>query len=78
MERTLTILRDLRSKEKEEFINNSIIAYRTMTTDAEIPDTESNLKFILELNEAIGILENQGMAKNNCDNNVSKTNKLLI
>jgi len=67
MERTINILRDLRSKEKERYIDNSIFVYQTITTDTPIPDTECSLRFILELNDAISILENHGMAKNSCD-----------
>jgi hypothetical protein len=67
MQRTLTILKDYLEKEKEYYINNAIIVYRTVREDSPVPDTESNLKFILELNEAISVLENQGMAKNSCD-----------
>jgi hypothetical protein len=67
MEDIITILKGLRKLEEKRFVSNSITVYQTMTKDRPIPDTESSLQMIIQFNVAISILENHGMAKNNCD-----------
>lgn len=61
MERTIKTLEEMRENAKRLFIENSIIVH-TSTLEVK-PDTKSYLEMIIELNQAISILENSTMAK---------------
>ena len=62
MERIIQQLKEQREKAKDTFIENSFIK-RTCKIDAPCPDTDADLDAISELNQAISILENATMAK---------------
>ena len=62
MERTIRVLKEMREKAERSFIDNSLIV-RNTRGDRPIPDTDSDLEMIAELNQAISILENATMAK---------------
>ena len=62
MERTIRTLKEMRKKDEKSFIENSIIVH-TSLMHSPIPDTKSDLEMIIELNEAISILENHSMQK---------------
>jgi len=62
MERTIRTLKEMREKAERSFIENSIIVHRA-SLDSPIPDTKSDLEMIIELNQAISILQNATMAK---------------
>ena len=53
----------MREKSERNFIDNSLIVINTKGIDRPIPDTQSDLEMIAELNQAISILENSTMAK---------------
>jgi hypothetical protein len=57
MENTIEILKDLREKIKKEFLDYSIIVHHNKGKSCPLPDTERPLKMIIELNEAIIVLE---------------------
>jgi len=63
MERTIRTLKETREKRERNFIDNSLIVMNTKGIDRPIPDTQSDLEMIAELNQAISILENSTMAK---------------
>ena len=63
MERTIRTLKETREKSERNFIDNSLIVMNTKGIDRPIPDTQSDLEMIAELNQAISILENSTMAK---------------
>ena len=63
MERTIRTLKEMREKSERNFIDNSLIVMNTKGIDRPIPDTQSDLEMIAELNQAISILENSTMAK---------------
>ncbi len=58
MEKIIRTLKEMRDKSERLFIDNSLIVYRTKSMDSPIPDTQSDLEMIEELNRAISILEN--------------------
>jgi len=62
MERIIQQLKEQREKAKDTFIENSFIK-RNCKIDAPCPDTDADLDAISELNQAISILENATMAK---------------
>jgi hypothetical protein len=62
MERTIRTLKEMRQKAERSFIDNSLIV-RNTRGDIPIPDTNADLEMIAELNQAISILENSTMAK---------------
>jgi hypothetical protein len=62
MERVIKTLKDIREKSEKSFIENSIILHRARL-DSPVPDVKADLEIIIELNQAISILENQSMAK---------------
>lgn len=62
MERTIRTLKEMREKAEKSFIENSIIVHRARL-DSPVPDAKADLEMILELNQAISILENSLMAK---------------
>lgn len=53
----------MREKSERNFIDNSLIVMNTKGIDRPIPDTQSDLEMISELNQAISVLENSTMAK---------------
>ena len=63
MERTIRTLKEMREKSERNFVDNSLIVMNTKGIDRPIPDTQSDLEMISELNQAISILENSAMAK---------------
>jgi tRNA splicing ligase len=62
MRRIIKQLKEQREKAKDTFIENSFIK-RNCKIDAPCPDTNADLDAIAELNQAISILENATMAK---------------
>jgi hypothetical protein len=62
MERTIRTLKVLRKKTEKSFIENSIIVH-TSIVHSPIPDTKADLEMIIELNQAISILENYSAQK---------------
>jgi hypothetical protein len=62
MERTIRTLKEMREKAEKSFIENSIIVHGARL-DRPVPDTKSDLEMIIELNQAISILENSLMSK---------------
>ena len=62
MERTIRTLKEMRQKAERSFIDNSLIV-RNTRGDRPIPDVNADLKMIAELNQAISILENATMTK---------------
>jgi len=52
----------MRQKAERSFIDNSLIV-RNTRGDRPIPDVNADLKMIAELNQAISILENATMTK---------------
>jgi len=62
MRRIIEQLKEQREKAKDTFIENSFIK-RNCKIDAPCPDTDADLDAIAELNQAISILENATMAK---------------
>jgi hypothetical protein len=62
MERTIRTLKEMRENAEKSFIENSIIVHRARL-DSPVPDVKSDLEMIIELNQAISILENSLMAK---------------
>ncbi len=63
MERIIKKLNDLLQKEKDIYIENSMIAYNALP-DSPIPDIESNLSMIIELHTAINVLNNHMKTEN--------------
>jgi len=62
MRRIIEQLKEQREKAKDTFIENSFIK-RNCKIDAPCPNTYADLDAIAELNQAISILENATMAK---------------
>jgi hypothetical protein len=62
MERTIRTLKEMKEKAEKSFIENSIIVHGARL-DSPVPDAKSHLEMIIELNQAISILENSLMAK---------------
>ncbi len=62
MRRIIEQLKEQREKAKDTFIENSFIK-RSCKVDAPCPDTNADLDTIAELNQAISILENATMVK---------------
>jgi tRNA splicing ligase len=62
MRRIIEQLKEQREKAEKTFIKNSFIK-RNCKIDAPCPDTDADLDAIAELNQAISILENATMAK---------------
>jgi hypothetical protein len=62
MERIIEQLKEQREKAKETFIKNCLIR-RVSLSDSPVPDTDSYLDEIYELNQAISILQNHGACK---------------
>jgi hypothetical protein len=62
MERTIRTLKVLREKTEKSFIENSIIVHMSII-GVPIPDTKADLEMIIELNQAISILENYSSQK---------------
>jgi len=62
MERIIEQLKEQREKAKETFIKNCLIR-RASPPDSPVPDTDSYLDEIYNLNQAISILQNHGACK---------------
>lgn len=62
MERIIRTLQEMKEKTERSFIDNSIITHNSIT-DSPIPDTTSDLNMIIELNQAISILQNSTSQK---------------
>ena len=62
MEKTIRTLKELKEKAERSFIKNSLIR-KLSVQNSPVPDTESYLDDIYELNGAISVLESHGMAK---------------
>ncbi len=57
MNRIIEMLKEMKGKEEARFIENSLIK-RASPIDSPVPDTNAYLERIVELNEAISVLEN--------------------
>ena len=62
MRKIIERLKEQREKAKDTFIENCLIK-RVSLVNSPVPDTESYLDDIAELNEAISVLENHLMQK---------------
>lgn len=60
MNRIIEMLKEMKGKEEARFIENSLIK-RASPIDSPLPDTNADLERIVELNEAISVLENHLM-----------------
>ena len=56
------MLKEMKGKEEARFIENSLIK-RASLIDSPVPDTDADLERIVELNEAISVLNNHLMQK---------------
>jgi hypothetical protein len=65
--RIIRMLEEMKVKEEENFITNSLIK-RASLIDSPVPDVDKYLERIVELNEAISVLNNHSMQKP-CKNN---------
>tara|TARA_S200002703_G_C3788730_1_gene243348 strand:+ start:1812 stop:2015 length:204 start_codon:yes stop_codon:yes gene_type:complete len=64
MNRIVRMLEEMKVKQEQEFISNSLIK-RASVIDSPAPDVDSDLERIVELNEAISVLNNHLMQKPN-------------
>jgi len=55
------MLEEMKVKEEQKFISNSLI--KRASIDSEVPDVDADLERIVELNEAISVLNNHLMQK---------------
>ena len=55
------MLEEMKVKEEQNFIKNSLIKRASVTMD--VPDVDADLERIVELNEAISVLNNHLMHK---------------
>ena len=62
MNRIVTMLEEMKVKQEQEFISNSLIK-RASVLDSTVPDVDADLERIVELNEAISVLNNHLMQK---------------
>jgi hypothetical protein len=62
MENVIILLKEKRKEHERSFIENSLIIRQSVDKEFK-PNTEYDLTMIYELNQAISILQNQGMAK---------------
>jgi len=62
MSRIVRMLEEMKVKEEQEFISKSLIK-RASVIDSPVPDVDSYLERIVELNEAISVLNNHLMQK---------------
>ena len=62
MNRIVRMLEEMKVKEEQEFISKSLIK-RASVIDSPVPDVDSYLERIVELNEAISVLNNHLMQK---------------
>ena len=63
MNRIVEVLKEMKVKEEQEFIAKSLIK-RASANDSPVPDVDSYLDWIVELNEAISVLNNHLMQIN--------------
>jgi ribosomal protein S15P/S13E len=61
MNRIVRMLEEMKVKEEQKFISNSLI--KRASIDSEVPDVDADLERIVELNEAISVLNNHLMQK---------------
>lgn len=66
MNRIISMLEEMKVKQEQEFISNSLIK-RASGIDSPVPDVDADLERIVELNEAISVLNNHLMQKQNKD-----------
>jgi hypothetical protein len=62
MERTIRTLKEMKEKAEKSFIENSIFVHGARLY-SPVPDAKKDLEMIIELNQAISILENSLMDK---------------
>lgn len=62
MENIIRTLKEMREVAEKSFIKNSIIVHRSRLGSL-VPDEKADLEMIIELNQAISVLENSMMAK---------------
>ena len=62
MEKIIRTLKETREKYEKSFVENSIICYGA-TSDRPVPDVKEDLEMIIQLNQAISILENALITK---------------
>jgi len=62
METIIRILKEMREKSERSFIENSIIVH-TAIPESRIPDTRSDLEMVIQLNQAISVLESSMTTK---------------
>ena len=62
MNRIVTMLEEMKVKQEQEFISNSLIK-RASVLDSTVPDVDADLERIVELNEAISVLNAWSKAK---------------
>lgn len=70
MRKIIEGLKEQREKAEKTFIENCLIK-RASLVNSPVPDTESYLDDVYELNEAISVLENHLMQKPCKDENVA-------
>ena len=65
MNRIVRMLEEMKVKQEQEFISNSLIkrGFRNEALDSTVPDVDADLERIVELNEAISVLNNHLMQK---------------
>jgi hypothetical protein len=61
MNRIVRMLEEMKVKQEQEFISNSLI--KRASVDDCIPNVDADLERIVELNEAISVLNNHLMQK---------------
>ena len=61
MNRIVRMLEEMKVKEEQKFISNSLI--KRASINSEVPDVDADLERIVELNEAISVLNNHLMQK---------------
>ena len=62
MNRIVRMLEEMKVKEEQNFITNSLIK-RASLIDSPVPNVDADLERIVELNEAISVLNNHSMQK---------------
>ena len=62
MNRIVKMLEEMKVKEEQNFIENSLIK-RASLISSPVPDVDADLERIVELNEAISVLNNHSMQK---------------
>lgn len=60
MEKTINALKQMQKEAERSYIENSVICYKARF-DSPVPDTRHDLEMIVELSQAISILENAAL-----------------